>query len=395
MSGRDLGVRLFHNEGNGVLLRVTNAGPILSSHSFSGGAACGDYDGDGFLDLFVPNGTFAGDLKSFLFHNQGNGTFAKVTTGSVVNDLYDSWAGYDDDGRLDLFVISNGNFSSSGLGEDNRLYHNDGPAGFTRITAAQMGVPAHDGGYSRGCAWVDYDNDGFLDLFVVKVTQNNFLYHNNGHGTFTPIKSGSLVNDGTALVSLDCAWADYDSDGFMDLVIAADDGRSFLFHNNGNTNHWINLKRVGTDSNRSAIGAKVRVLATIGGRTFWQRHDIAGGGSVGSQFNLRASFGLGDATNIDIVRIEWPSGTVQELHNLGTKQFLTVTEPARLKDGVTGGQYQLILNGGVGFTYGVDVSANLVDWTSLTNLTTTNMTLPLISLDAAQAPQKYFRTIRR
>ncbi|MDB6040143.1 MAG: hypothetical protein JWM99_3984 [Verrucomicrobiales bacterium] len=145
------------------------------------------------------------------------------------------------------------------------------------------------------------------------------------------------MNDGS-LTSVDAAWADYDNDGFMDVVIA-NERVNGLFHNNGNSNHWINLKLVGTASNRSAIGAKVRIKATIAGRAFWQRRDITGSGSLGSQSDLRASFGLGDATNIDTVRIEWPSGTVQELHDLGTKQFLIVTEPARLKGNVVGGVY--------------------------------------------------------
>ena len=104
---------------------------------------------------------------------------------------------------------------------------------------------------------------------------------------------------------------------------------------------------------------------------------------------------MGDATNIETVRIEWPSGTIQELQNFGANQFLTVTEPARLKGCVIGGQYQLILNGGIGFTYDVQSSANLVDWTSFTKLVTTNMTMPVMSLDAAQATQKYYRALRQ
>jgi len=93
VSARDLGVRLFHNEGNGTLLRLTNAtaiGTIITNHSDSGSLAWGDYDNDGFLDVFVANGTFAGDIKNFLYHNQGNGTFTQVTTGSIVNDVQDS-----------------------------------------------------------------------------------------------------------------------------------------------------------------------------------------------------------------------------------------------------------------------------------------------------------------
>jgi len=230
---------------------------------------------------------------------------------------------------------------------------------------------------------------------VVNVSDNNFLYHNNGNSTFTRVNSGSLVDDGSTLSHIDAAWADYDNDGFMDVVIVADNGNNSLFHNNGNTNQWINLKLVGTVSNRQAIGAKVRLKATLGGKTFWQRRDIGASTSQEGQSDLRAGFGLADATNIDAVRIEWPSGIVQELRNVGTKQFLTVTEPARLQGRMMGGQYQLLLNGGVGFTYAFQASTNLLDWTLLTNLVTTNMTMPVISLDAAQVSPKYFRAMRQ
>jgi|ERR1044071_8690858 hypothetical protein len=173
--------------------------------------------------------------------------------------------------------------------------------------------------------------------------------------------------------------------------VATGNGNSALFHNNGNSNHWINIKLVGTASNRSGVGAKVRLLATIRGNTFWQRGDISASLSEAGQSDIRASFGLGDATNIDTVRIEWPSGTFQELHNVSSKQFLTVTEPARLKGSLVDGQYQLVLNAGIGFTYDVRTSSNLVNRTSLANILTTNMTMPVITLDSAKAQQQYFR----
>ncbi len=446
VSAGDAGVCLYHNEGNGTFLRLTNVaaiGPIISDHHYSGGLAWGDYDNDGFVDMMVANGEGVSNDQNFLFHNQGNGSFSKISVGGIVTDLRESWAvawaDYDDDGRLDLFV-SNDN------GEGNQVFHNDGPSGFTELTAAQVGplvldvgkfgacawgdydndghldlfvvgrsnIFYHNNGNgtfnkvttggiatnvagieSNGCAWVDYDNDGYLDLFVVNAGDNNFLYHNNGDGTFARILTGSLVNDGTEVVSIDCAWADYDNDGFMDVFIVNASTKSSLFHNNGNTNNWINLRLVGTASNRAAIGAKVRLQATIGGKTFWQRRDIAGGGSLAGQADLRAGFGLGNATNIDTVRIEWPSGTVQELHNVGSKQFLTITEPARLIGSVEGGQYQLVLNGGIGFAYDVQTSTNLVDWTSRANLVTTNMTMPVMSLDASKVAQSYFRALRQ
>jgi hypothetical protein len=453
VSARDSGVRLFHNEGNGTLLRLTNAdlvGPIIGQHAPSGSVAVGDYDRDGFVDIFVANGTFSGDMKSFLFHNERDGTFSKITNGAIANDLYESWTGswvdYDDDGWPDLFVTSNGGFTPSTRPEANRFYHNDGPAGFRKLGLAETGISPDDGGYSRGCAWgdydndglldlyvagrrnllyhnlgngmfekittgqittdtsvtesigctwVDYDNDGYLDLFVVNVGDNNFFYHNNGNGTFTKITSGSFVNDGPALTSIDAAWADYDNNGFLDLIIVAENGGNFLFHNNGKTNHWINIRLVGTVSNRSAIGAKVRLLTSIAGKTFWQRRDIGLNNSQEGQSDLRASFGLGDAASIPTVRVEWPSGTIQEFHHIPGDQFLTVTEPAQVQGLLVDGQYELTLKGGIGFTYEVQASADLATWTALTHVLTTNMAMPVISLDTTQAPKSFFRAIRQ
>src|SRR5205807_8524022 len=107
--------------------------------------------------------------------------------------------------------------------------------------------------------------------------------------------------------SFSAGWADYDNDGFPDLFVSnTKTYNNALYHNNGNSNAWLTLKLEGRLSNRSAIGAKVRVKATIGGKAVWQLREISGGGGLGSQNDLRAAFGLGDATNADIVRVEWP-----------------------------------------------------------------------------------------
>ena len=212
----------------------------------------------------------------------------------------------------------------------------------------------------------------------------NFLYQNNGDGTFTKITSGSLVNElgncGGA------AWGDYDNDGFLDLFVAngffVRSANNLLYRNNGNSNSWLNLRLIGTVSNRSAIGAKVRVLATIGGKTFWQLREISGGSSFGSQNDMRANFGLGDATNADIVRIEWPSGIVQAMTNVAAKQFLTVVEQQQrgatnpcsftAVTRATNGTVNLSSAGETDLRYVFEASTNLVNWTRLgirTNLT--------------------------
>ena len=208
--------------------------------------------------------------------------------------------------------------------------------------------------------------------------------------------AGSLVND--LGYSTGCAWGDYDNDGFLDLFVSngwvTRSENNFLYRNNGNSNNWINFKLIGTVSNRSAIGAKVRVKAIIAGRTFWQMREISGGGNYGSQNDMRPSFGLGDATNIDVVRIEWPSGTVQELHNVAAKQFLTITEPPRLLTGKTNGTPQFTLKGGRGFSYQIETTTNLPDWSPLGSLTITNQNgTAVISDTNAPGNLRFYRAV--
>lgn len=364
--GRNSGLSdvLFHNDGNGVLRRITT-GDIVSGTGNANNCVWGDYDNDGFVDLFVANS----DQNDYLLHNNGNGTFTRVTNGVIAlktgNSQGGSWCDYDNDGLLDLFV--------SRVNEPNILYHNEGGGNFRAVTS---GLIVTEPGVGQGTSWGDYDNDGYPDLFVGNPNSKNYLYHNNGDGTFTKITNGIVAND---TGGLGCGWADFDNDGYLDLFVAnrfgpnnlyhnngdgtftrltnsitatepgvtfgvawgdcnndgfpdlflakAQNGVNALFLNNGNSNQWIVIQAEGRISNRAAIGAKVRVKANIGGKIMWQLREISGGGGLGSQNDLRAAFGLGDATNVDCVRIEWPSGITQEFTNLAPKQFLTIVEP--------------------------------------------------------------------
>jgi len=140
-----------------------------------------------------------------------------------------------------------------------------------------------------------------------------------------------------------------------------------LYHNNGNTNHWLKFRLVGTRSNRAAIGAKVRVRATINGRSFWQMREVPGGDGLRGQNSLHVHVGLGNATNADLVRIEWPSGTVQELPNIAARQFLTVAESGggpRLAVAHENGQVQLTLAGKQGSRFAIETSTGLTNWNS-------------------------------
>jgi hypothetical protein len=309
---------LFHNDGGGTFTRITS-GSIVNDGGPSYGCAWGDYDNDGFLDLFVANL----NQNNFLYHNNRDGTFTRITSGRIVNDGGASqgcaWGDYDNDGLLDLFVANRN--------QKNFLYHNEGNGTFTAINNASV---VNDVGYSWSPAWVDYDNDGFLDLFVANgpvsgAGQNNFLYHNNGDRTFTRVTAGAVVNDGAS--SGGCAWGDYNNDGFVDLFVSNLNGQNnLLYRNEANSNNWLTVRCLGQLSNRSGIGAKVRIKTAPQSR--WQMREISGGSGYGSQNAPYAYFGLGAETNIEVLRVEWPSGVVQELPAVTPKQLLVVTEPA-------------------------------------------------------------------
>ena len=316
---------LYRNNGDGTFTRITS-GSIVNDGGASYGCSWGDYDNDGFLDLFVSNL----NQNNFLYHNNRDGTFTKIASGRIVSDGGASqgcaWGDYDNDGFLDLFVANRN--------QKNFLYHNDGNGTFTAIT---NGAVVNEIGYSWSPAWVDYDNDGFLDLFVANGPpsgsgQNNFLYRNSGDGTFTRVTTGSIVNDGA--ISDGCAWGDFNNDGFLDLFVSnLNDQNNLLYRNDGNSNNWIAVRCMGRLSNGSAIGTKVRIRTIRDGQYAFQMREISGGSGYGSQNAAYAYFGLGSATNVDMMRIEWPSGVVQEMFSIlppfpiAAGQLLTAIEP--------------------------------------------------------------------
>lgn len=313
---------LYNGSGEGTFTKITS-GIIVNDGGSSIGCAWCDYDNDGFADLFVANGNFGAGQANFLYKNNGNGTFTKITTGSIVTDVANSvggsWGDYDNDGDFDLFVT---NYS----GANNNLYKNNGDGTFTKITSGQI---VNDGGSSTGASWGDCDNDGDLDLFVSNdLNENNFLYLNNNDGTFTKITSGDIVNNGGR--SNGCVWGDYDNDGDLDIYVANGDQpiaqNNFLYNNNGNSNNWINILCKGTVSNRSAIGARIIVRATINGSAVRQTREKFGQTGYNSQNSLNEEFGLGNASVIDSIIVRWPNGNIESYTNVAPNRFITITE---------------------------------------------------------------------
>jgi enediyne biosynthesis protein E4 len=204
-----------------------------------------------------------------------------------------------------------------------------GPAGITVPTREVL---------SFGGGFFDYDNDGWLDLFIanghvypeveqvtpeIHYKQINTLFHNEGNGKFVETNRQAGIGAQKPYVGRGVAFADFDNDGFIDLVVGNNGDPPLLLHNSGNNgNHFINFKLVGVKSNRDAMGARVRVVA--GGIS--QIREIAGGGSYLSQSDLRANFGLGKATRAETVEVQWPSGQHQVFRNVEADKFYLIEE---------------------------------------------------------------------
>ena len=310
---------LYHNNRNGSFTRITS-GPVVTDGGDSRGCAWADYDLDGYPDLFVAN---YNNQNNFLYHNEGNGTFTKVVMGVIVNDgeksQGGSWGDYDNDGWPDLFVTNRPE-------QNNMLYHNLGDGDFEKIGEGDI---ANDGGSSFGSAWADYNRDGWLDLLVTnRPDQANFLYKNNGNGTFAGITGEEIVTNITS--SYGAAWCDFDEDGDVDILIANYDQKNGLYTNNEYSNHWLSVRCVGVASNKTALGARVRVKANINGTPVWQMQEISGQTGYLGQNSMVLYFGLGNASTVDSLEVHWPSGLYSVQTGIARDQLITVTEFANL-----------------------------------------------------------------
>jgi len=292
-----------------------------------------DYNNDGFIDIFCTLAEAQNTSNDLLLKNNGNGTFRNVTRKAGILPLNNgrslAWGDYDNDGDLDLFI-------SRGTDEDplkQTLYRNNGDGTFTEVTD-QAGLGAISN--NRAAAWGDFNNDGYLDLYVVNSGSDpvgkgpNFLYRNNGDGTFTDVAASVGVDDVVVSRGRGAAWADYDADGFLDLFVTNGEdgtdfvsGPQFLYHNEGNGNQWLEIKLVGTSSNRQAIGTKVTIKT---GSSIQYRELNGADGHYLSQGAASLHFGLGQTSVVDKITIKWPSGITNTLTNVEAGQQITVTE---------------------------------------------------------------------
>jgi hypothetical protein len=352
------GVSLWRNDGGRFTDVTAAAGIALSGWTLDLGHA--DFDADGDQDLFVAC-DFGTDR---LLVNRGDGGFADRTAGAFGIDtkkgMNAEWGDFDGDGRLDLYVS---NITDDYLREGNFLWHNAGDGTFADV-ARETGT--HDTGWGWGARFLDFDNDGHLDLYAangwvsagpesyvpevfamllrpdvdladarswppmgdksLSGYQRSRLFRNLGNGLFAEVAARHGVDsqrDGRGV-----AVADLDQDGGLDLVVTNAGAAPHLYRNAGAaTGGWIAFELVGASPNTDAVGAEVRI--TAGGRG--QLRFVDGGNSFAAQGGRRLHFGLGEASAVDAVEVRWPSGTRHRIGPLAAGRLYRIFEAATLE----------------------------------------------------------------
>ncbi|MFQ5350792.1 MAG: CRTAC1 family protein, partial [Thermoanaerobaculia bacterium] len=331
--------RLLHNRGDGSFAVVTETAGLTGGFGPALGAVATDLDGDGWPDLYVAND---GKPNNF-WANRGDGTFADraLMAGLAVNadgqaeaSMGVDAADYDRDGDLDLFM-------THFITETNTLYENDGSGMFVdRTNAAGLGAPSRI--YtSFGTAWVDYDNDSRLDLFVVNGAVNNLealvrkgdpfplhqpnqLFRGLGDGRYEEVEEGVRAVTELSEVSRGAVFGDLDNDGDTDVLVLNNNGPARLLINNlGNRNPWIGFRLLTGEPPRDAFGARLALLRD-GREVLWERMGVDG--SYCSANDPRLLIGLGAQPEPDGARVYWPDGTIEEWSPVASGRYTTLRQ---------------------------------------------------------------------
>lgn len=317
--------QLFLGDGSGGFTESTSLAGIDSSVQVYGVAAA-DYDNDGDLDIFIA--ACAPDPKksiNLLFRNKGDGTFEEVGEAAGINDDRNGWGvnwlDYDRDGFMDVFVANMTNDPNRTA--KNTLYRNNGDGTFTDV-AFTVGVDGNETKLSFGSSVADFNNDGWMDIWVANLAAPPQLYVNNGDGTYTERFStiGIPFINGALSVSV----ADVNADGWIDLFIGADRSDQFSFfsmllENDGGLNGFITVDLIQEAPNKRGIGARIEVW----NEGVVQLRDItAGDGFTSQNMNFSAHFGIGDTASVDSLVIKWPDGTRDRLENVQRDQHLHI-----------------------------------------------------------------------
>ncbi len=327
---------LYRNLGNGHFQNVTTNAHIdrtMGHHCFSVSPL--DFDNDGWPDIYIA----CDSAPSILYHNNRDGTFTDVgiLSGVAYNadgreqaGMGSNVADYDGDGNLDLFRT---NFSD----DTSTLYHNNGDGTFTDVTYA-AGLGSHTQYLGWGTMFFDFDNDGWPDLLLVNghvypevdslglgidYREPKLLYHNTGNGTFIDVSQAAGPAITTPSPARGLAVGDLWNDGRLSAVVVNRNGPPSLFVNEKSyANHWIEIKTVGTRSNRDGIGGRVLVKTNLRE----QVDEVRSGSSYISNSDIRVHFGLGTTNQVQYIEVRWTSGLVERFRNATVDSIVTVTE---------------------------------------------------------------------
>jgi hypothetical protein len=332
-----VGALVFHNNGDGTFTDVSEKSGLSAMSSKALGIAINDFDRDGWPDLAIANDSFPEQL----FRNNRDGTFTEVAgrmgmafdeDGKTFAGMGIDFADYNNDGWPDVFV-------NALAGQRYALFENRKGQQFEYVSGATGVARASLPHSGWGAKFLDYDNDGWKDIFVaqghvmdnIERTQPSARYREaplllrNEKGKFTDVSRAAGPAFAVPLAARGAAFGDLNNDGNIDIVLNCNDGPPVILMNRGGTgNHWLIVNLIGTRSNRDGIGAAIRVVAASGAEQFGF---VSTAGSYASSSDKRVHFGLGQSAEARLLEINWPSGTVQRLERVKANRVVTVREP--------------------------------------------------------------------